>query len=275
MRRVASDATVAPAAVAVAGATTGGGASIVRVAAVSKTFGEGAGAVHALDKIDLEIRTGEFVAIVGPSGCGKSTLLRLLCDLDLPTSGTITWAGGTKGRTSVAFQEHRLLPWNSVQENIMLPATMQRAAKEADRARARDLATLVGLDGFLDARPAALSGGMKQRTSVARALFAEPDLLLLDEPFGALDALTREKITGDTEEIWLKQSFTALLITHSIAEAVHLADRVVVMSPRPGRITDIIAIDLPRPRAPHIGSDRFNQLVNIIRSKLQGRGEDE
>jgi len=251
------------------------GHPIVRVSGVGKTFGEGPGSVQALDSIDMEIGRGEFVAIVGPSGCGKSTLLRLLCDLDRPTLGEIVWDGGRSGRTAVAFQEHRLLPWCSVEENILLPATMQRAASTADRTRARELAALVGLDGFLNVQPAALSGGMKQRTSVARALFPEPDLLLLDEPFGALDALTREKITGDTEEIWLKQSFTALLITHSIAEAVHLADRVVVMSRRPGRITDVIPIDLPRPRAPHIGSDRFNQLVNEIRGKLQGGGEDE
>lgn len=247
----------------------------MRITGVSKIFGMGPEAVHALDGIHLDILRSEFVAIVGPSGCGKSTLLRLLCDLDRPSAGGIVWEGGRSGRTSVAFQEHRLLPWSSVQENIMLPATMQRAPTQADKTRAQDLAALVGLDGFLNVRPAALSGGMKQRASVARALFAEPDLLLLDEPFGSLDALTREKITGDTEEIWLKQKFTALLITHSIAEAVHLADRVVVMSRRPGRITDIIPIDLPRPRARHIGSDRFNQLVNVIRGKLQGGGEDE
>ncbi len=252
-----------------------GAAPIVTIAGVGKTFGEGAKAVEALRGIDLSITPGEFVAIVGPSGCGKSTLLRLLCGLDEPSAGRIEWRDGEAGRTSVAFQEHRLLPWYSVIQNILLPATMQRPARAADRERGQHLARLVGLEGFLDARPAALSGGMKQRTSVARALFAEPDLLLLDEPFGALDALTREKITGDTEEIWLTQRFTALLITHSIAEAVHLADRVVVMSARPGQITDIVDIDLPRPRAEHISSPRFHELVTRIRDiLLSGGGHD-
>lgn len=249
-------------------------APIVTIDKVNKIFGSGPDAVHALHDIDMAIGKGEFVAIVGPSGCGKSTLLRLLSNLDRPTSGAITWEGGTAGRSSVAFQEHRLLPWNSVLDNIMLPVTMQGGAKATDRARARDLAELVGLGSFTKSRPAALSGGMRQRASVARALFAEPDLLLLDEPFGALDALTREKITADTEEIWLKQNFTALLITHSIAEAVHLADRVFVMSPRPGRITHVVPIDLPRPRASLVGSDRYNSLINEIRTKLKEGGDD-
>jgi NitT/TauT family transport system ATP-binding protein len=237
-------------------------------------FGTGPDAVHALSDIDLQIGRGEFVAVVGPSGCGKSTLLRLLSDLDRPTSGRIEWEHGTAGRTSVAFQEHRLLPWSSVLDNIQLPATMQRAGTATDRERALDLAQLVGLSEFTGVRPAALSGGMKQRASVARALFAEPDLLLLDEPFGALDALTREKITGDTEEIWLKQNFTALLITHSIAEAVHLADRVFVMSARPGRILRTVPIDLPRPRARHVGTDHYNALVNEIRTLLMEGDHD-
>lgn len=248
--------------------------ALVDISGLNKVFGTGPDAVHALADIDLQIARGEFVAVVGPSGCGKSTLLRLLSDLDAPTSGRITWAGGTAGRTSVAFQEHRLLPWSSVLDNIQLPATMQRKATAADRKRAEDLALLVGLQDFTRVQPAALSGGMRQRASVARALFAEPDLLLLDEPFGALDALTREKITGDTEEIWLKQNFTALLITHSIAEAVHLADRVFVMSARPGRIIRTVPIDLPRPRNQAVGSDRYNALVNEIRALLMEGGDE-
>jgi len=242
---------------------------LLTVNKVGRIFGSVEGGVTALDSIDMTIGKGEFVAIVGPSGCGKSTLLRLLAALDTPTSGSIEWANGQAGQSSVAFQEHRLLPWSSVLDNIMLPATMRRRPNEADRNRALELAELVGLDAFVRSRPAELSGGMRQRASVARALFPEPDLLLLDEPFGALDALTREKITGDTEEIWIKQRFTALLITHSIAEAVHLADRVFVMSPRPGRVTHVVEIDLERPRAPLVGSDRYNALVNDIRAKLQ------
>lgn len=242
---------------------------LLAIDGVRRVFGSGPSGVTALDGIDMTVGKGEFVAIVGPSGCGKSTLLRLLAGLDKPTAGTITWADGQAGQSSVAFQEHRLLPWSSVLNNIMLPATMRRKASAADRDRALQLARLVGLEAFIKSKPAELSGGMRQRASVARALFPEPDLLLLDEPFGALDALTREKITGDTEEIWLNQRFTALLITHSIAEAVHLADRVFVMSPRPGRVTHIVDIDLPRPRTALVGSDRYNALVNEIRAKLQ------
>ncbi|MEQ9812612.1 MAG: ABC transporter ATP-binding protein [Azospirillaceae bacterium] len=242
---------------------------LVHIEGVGRIFRSKKAEVHALDDITLAIRRGEFVAVVGPSGCGKSTLLRLLCGLDQPTSGSIRWEHDRPGHCAVAFQEHRLLAWRSVLENIILPKAMRAAPAAADYERGRGLAKLVGLKGFEDTRPSALSGGMKQRTAVARALFAEPDLLLLDEPFGALDAITREKITADTETIWLNGQFTALLITHSIAEAVHLADRVVVMSPRPGRITGIVPVDLPRPRGRLIGEPPFVELVNRIRGMLQ------
>jgi len=243
---------------------------VVRVDGVSKRFDTKSGTVQALEGIRQSIDTGEFVAIVGPSGCGKSTLLRILCGLEEPTEGRIDWGReGQAPRMGVAFQDHRLLPWLSVEQNIMLPRLMQGRASAADVDRALALCKLVGLTGFEKRRPAGLSGGMKQRASVARALFTDPELLLLDEPFGALDALTREQITADTERIWTEQGFAALLITHSISEAVHLADRVIVMSARPGRVVAEFKIDLPRPRTEALGSPEFGKLCSDIRKKLE------
>ncbi|OVZ59737.1 hypothetical protein CDO44_11465 [Pigmentiphaga sp. NML080357] len=247
-----------------------GRAQVARLDGVSKRFETKSGTVQALDGIRLSIGAGEFVAIVGPSGCGKSTLLRILCGLEQPTEGKVDWGGeGPAPRMGVAFQEHRLLPWLSIEQNIMLPRLMQGRATAADVDRAHSLCKLVGLTGFEKRRPAELSGGMKQRASVARALFTDPGLLLLDEPFGALDALTREQITADTERIWTEQGFAALLITHSISEAVHLADRVIVMSARPGRIVAEFRIDLPRPRTEVLGSPEFGRLCGDIRKKLE------
>ncbi len=245
---------------------------VVDLRGVSKRFDTSSGAVQALESISLTIHTGEFVAIVGPSGCGKSTLLRILCDLETPTQGQLQWGangGQARPRIGVAFQEHRLLPWLNIENNVCLPRLMQGAASGQDMARARDLCKLVGLNGFEKRRPSELSGGMRQRASVARSLFTSPELLLLDEPFGALDALTREQITADTERIWMEQRFSALLITHSIGEAVHLADRVIVMSARPGRIAAEFDIDLPRPRTQALGSPEFARLTAEIRAKLE------
>lgn len=245
---------------------------IVHINNVSKRFDTESGSVRALEGVDQTIRAGEFVAVVGPSGCGKSTLLRALCGLDQPTSGSIDWSPDgdrTKPKLGVAFQEHRLLPWLSILDNIALPVLMQRKATAADMERATELCTLVGLTGFQKRSPSELSGGMRQRASVARALYTDPDLLLLDEPFGALDALTREQITADTEQIWMNKGFGALLITHSISEAVHLADRVIVMSARPGRVVADIRIDLPRPRTQMIGTAEFAKYTSEIRSHLE------
>lgn len=243
---------------------------VVRLEGISKRFETKSGAVQALEGIRSSIGAGEFVAVVGPSGCGKSTLLRILCGLEQPTQGKVDWGKeGHAPRLGVAFQEHRLLPWLSIEQNVMLPRLMQGSASAADRERAHGLCRLVGLSGFEKRRPAELSGGMKQRASVARALFTDPELLLLDEPFGALDALTREQITADTERIWMERQFAALLITHSISEAVHLADRVIVMSARPGRIVAEFKIDLPRPRTEVLGSPEFGKLCSDIRKKLE------
>ncbi len=253
-------------------ATANATKNVVSLKGVSKRFETSSGAVQALENVSLDIRAGEFVAIVGPSGCGKSTLLRILCDLEQPTQGTLAWgheSGQSRPRMGVAFQEHRLLPWLNIEQNVCLPKLMQAAATAQDLERARSLCQLVGLNGFEKRRPSELSGGMRQRASVARSLFTSPELLLLDEPFGALDALTREQITADTEQIWMKQGFGALLITHSIGEAVHLADRVIVMSARPGRIAAEFDINLPRPRTQALGSPEYARLCSEIRAKLE------
>ncbi len=249
-----------------------GGATVVSLNGVSKRFDTASGTVQALDSIQQSIGPGEFVAIVGPSGCGKSTLLRILCGLETPTEGAVEWGGSAAPnppRIGVAFQDHRLLPWLNIEQNVALTKLMKAKASAADIERARALCKLVGLTGFEKRSPAELSGGMKQRASVARALFTDPELLLLDEPFGALDALTREQITADTEQIWMKQGFATLLITHSISEAVHMADRVIVMSARPGRVVAEFKIDLPRPRTEVLGSAEFGKLCSDIRKKLE------
>lgn len=243
--------------------------AVVTLDHVSKQFKTSSGTVQALQGIQQRIQPGEFVGIVGPSGCGKSTLLRILCGLEQPTEGKVVWAQGDEPRMGVAFQDHRLLPWLNIEQNVALTKLMRGRASQADLDHARALCKLVGLTGFEKRGPSELSGGMKQRASVARALFTEPELLLLDEPFGALDALTREQITADTEQIWMEKGFAALLITHSISEAVHLSDRVIVMSARPGRVVAEFKIDLPRPRTEVLGSPEFGKLCSDIRAKLE------
>ncbi len=220
---------------------------------VCKTFSLGKGGkVKALDCVSLVVGEGEFVAVVGPSGCGKSTLLRIIAGLETPDSGDVS-IGGDKpadvtGRheIGVAFQDHALLPWLSVAENIMLPARL--AGLPPDRGQMERLAELVGLREFLGARPKQLSGGMRQRVAIARAMMLDPKLLLFDEPFGALDLVTRRLLNLEMQRIWADLGTSTLLITHSVDEAVQLADRVVVMSSRPGRIHADIPVELPRPR---------------------------
>ena len=219
---------------------------------VSKVFGREAAPVVALERVDLTIADGEFVAVVGPSGCGKSTLMRLISRLSMPTTGRITVFDDSSAKPpadmSIVFQSHVLLAWRTIVENVLFPADMVGVSKTELRARARELLTSVGLGEFTDRYPHELSGGMKQRAAIARALLLEPRLLLMDEPFGALDALTREQMRVDLEALWLKNRMTVLFITHSIDEAVLLADRVIVMTPRPGRIERIMEIDMARPR---------------------------
>jgi NitT/TauT family transport system ATP-binding protein len=217
-------------------------APAVELAGVDKTFAAGGGgAVHALSGIELRIAPGEFVSLIGPSGCGKSTLLRVVADLEQPSAGTVLVGG-----KSIAFQQSGLLEWRSVAENVELPLHVHGVAKAERRARAAELLELVGLADFASHRPSQLSGGMQQRVAIARSLATRPKLLLMDEPFGALDEMTRERMQAELLRIADETGAAVLFVTHSIPEAVVLSDRVVVMSPRPGRITDVV--DGRRPR---------------------------
>jgi len=229
--------------------------------------------LQALEAVDLQIDEGEFVAIIGPSGCGKSTVLRLAAGLDTPTHGTVEIFGDTprtlsaQHRLGVAFQEHALLPWASVRENIALPYKV--AGRKVDDARVDGLIELVGLVGFEKARPKQLSGGMRQRVSIARALVLSPDLLLLDEPFGALDAVTRRKMNSELARIWAEERITTILVTHDVDEALILADRVIVMSGRPGRVRTSVDVDFARPRTgAHTRSPEFHTLVDDLTALL-------
>jgi NitT/TauT family transport system ATP-binding protein len=226
--------------------------ALIEIRDVSKRYATTGGPVHALDAVSLEVARGEFVAILGPSGCGKSTLLLLVAGLLPPSGGEIRIGGEvvTRPRTEVGivFQNPVLLDWRTVLRNVLLQVESRGLDPAASAERARALLRSVGLEGFEDRYPFELSGGMRQRTAICRALIHDPPLLLMDEPFGALDALTREQMRLDLERLWLERRPTVLFITHSIPEAVLLSDRVVVMSPRPGRIDRVLAIDLPRPR---------------------------
>jgi NitT/TauT family transport system ATP-binding protein len=236
--------------------------------------------VVALENLNIEIPTGEFMAVVGPSGCGKSTLLRLLAGLDRKTRGQIELGGsaidGPRKDIGIVFQTPTLLAWRTVLENIMLPILVLRLDRKFHEARAIRLIQMVGLDGFERKYPWELSGGMQQRVAICRALINQPKLLLMDEPFGALDAITREAMNVELEGIWLSTQQTVLLITHSIAEAVFLGTRVAVMNSRPGTIVDVISIDLPRPRTLDIlTSPAFAGYVRRIRRLLDEGTESD
>jgi NitT/TauT family transport system ATP-binding protein len=226
---------------------------MIRLVDLSHTFTGRAGAVKALDSIDIEVGKGEFVAVVGRSGCGKSTLLRLIAGLVAPTSGEV-WIGGEqvnrpRPNVSLVFQRPALLPWRSVIDNVMLPAEIHRWPRKEYHARARELLELVGLAGFERRLPHELSGGMQQRVAVCRSLLTSPEVLLMDEPFSALDALTREELCSGLQDLHMRLGTTIVFVTHSIDEAVLLADRVVVLTERPGRIRTVIDVDVPRPRS--------------------------
>ncbi|MGW4244512.1 ABC transporter ATP-binding protein [Nocardia sp. NPDC004722] len=211
---------------------------------VGLTFENG---THALDGIDIAIRPGEFVSLVGPSGCGKSTLLRLAAGFEKPSSGTVSVATTKVG---YVFQEATLLPWRSVLRNVELPAELAGADKRARRAAAREALGLVGLTGFENHKPAQLSGGMRMRTSIARALTGAPELFLFDEPFGALDEITRQRLNEEVGDLYRRTGFTGVFVTHSVAEAVFMSTRVVVLTGRPGRVAADIAVPLEFPRTP-------------------------
>jgi NitT/TauT family transport system ATP-binding protein len=230
------------------------GEPFVAIRDVSKRYATPEGRVFAVDAVSLDVRRGEFVALVGPSGCGKTTLMLILAGLLPRDDGTVHIDGAIVDApytdVGIVFQDHVLLDWRSVIDNLLLQAEIRGLDRGTARERGMDLLARVGLEGFARRRPWELSGGMRQRASLCRALVHDPALLLMDEPFGALDALTREDLALELEAIGVTGSKTVLFITHSITEAVFLADRVIVMSPRPGRIVAEIAIDLPRPREP-------------------------
>jgi len=231
----------------------------IRLRDTAKTFGDADAAVVALAPTTLDVRTGELLVLLGPSGCGKTTLLRMIGGLVPPSAGVIEitgrplWTGSGRNQDAVrelgiVFQEPNLFPWLTIEDNVALPLEIQGAGRADRLARARDLLRLVGIAGFEGHRPRELSGGMRQRAAIARALAGNPHILLMDEPFGALDALTREQMNLELQRIWMETRQTVVLVTHSIPEAVFLGDRIVLLSPRPGRIDRIVDVPFPRPR---------------------------
>jgi NitT/TauT family transport system ATP-binding protein len=244
---------------------------------VSMTFGDERGqVVRALQDVNLEVRPREFTSLIGPSGCGKSTLLRLIGDLLPPTAGTIVVNGKTPRQARLArdygivFQQPVLYEWRTVSQNVQLPLEVMKAPTTERRERTAQLLRLVGLSEFANRYPWELSGGMQQRVSIARALSFQPSVLLMDEPFGALDEMTRERLNHELLSVWSETGTTIVFVTHSVAEAVFLSDRIVVLSPRPGRIETVIEVDLPRPRGPETREmTHFFELIATVRHNLR------
>lgn len=240
------------------------------VSNLSVTFPGENGGLKALQGVQFQIAAQEFVCLLGPSGSGKSTLLRVVAGLLPPTSGEVTFARANQTNISLVFQDANLMPWRTVLENITLPLTLQGTPDEEARARAMEWIGLVGLNGFENTWPGDLSGGMAQRVAIARSLIQEPDLLLLDEPFGALDALTREKMGAELLNLWQGRRTTVLMVTHSIGEALLLSDRVLVLSSRPGKIALDLPVDLPRPRQEEMRyTEHFGALARRLRAAIQ------
>jgi NitT/TauT family transport system ATP-binding protein len=254
--------------------------SVVSIRGLSKVFGKGG--VTALQGIDLDVARGEFVSLIGPSGCGKSTLLRIVGDIVEPTDGDVAVNGKSARRArldrdyGIVFQAPVLYDWRTVAKNIALPLEMLGWDRARRGERVREMVELVELTGFEKYHPWQLSGGMQQRVSIARALSFSPALLLMDEPFGALDEMTRERLNMELLEIWAGTGSTVIFVTHSISEAVFLSTRVVVMSPRPGRVAGVVHVDLPQPRTAATREEpRFFELVTEVRELLRATGADE
>jgi NitT/TauT family transport system ATP-binding protein len=252
----------------------------VEIAGLSKVFNEGrSDQVVALSDVDITVARGQFVSLIGPSGCGKSTLLRLVADLIQPTGGSVTVAGKPARRArldqeyGIAFQQAGLFEWRTVRRNVELPLELRKTARAERRARADEMLALVGLDEFAGHYPAQLSGGMQQRVAIARALAVHPPLLLMDEPFGALDEMTRERLQSELLQICAKTGTSTVFVTHSISEAVYLSDKVVVMSPRPGRITATIDVDLGERTEATRQSPAYFDAITAVRRALRGEAE--
>ncbi len=246
---------------------------ILSASHLSLTYPNGNGGLQALDDVSFEVNEGEFVCVVGPSGCGKSSLLKLLSGLRTPTTGEVIFEGesvrATPEKIALVFQKANLMPWRTVFDNIILPLELKNLPDHKKGSRAREMIDLVGLNGFESSYPRELSGGMEQRVAIARALVQFPDVLLLDEPFGSLDALTRERMSLELLRIWDRYGKTVIMVTHSISEAVFLADRVLVFTPRPGQLRAEIKVNLPRPRNLEMTySKEFGEIASRVRKEI-------
>ena len=249
----------------------------VRLDRVGMTYSDNGNAVAALKGVSLDIQKGEFISLLGPSGCGKTTLLRIVADLLQPTEGSVLVDGGTPRKArlqkkyGIVFQSPVLYEWRTVQKNVELPLELMKLSKGERAARVEKMLALVGLTEFAGHYPQQLSGGMQQRVGIARALALRPEFLLMDEPFSALDEFTREKLNEDLLDIWQKTNKTVLFVTHNIAEAVFLSDRICVLSPHPGRLSAVVDVDLPRPRTKELrDAPEFTALVAKVRGSFEG-----
>src|SRR5512143_3196536 len=244
--------------------------SILTIRNLSAVFPNENGGLHALDNVSFDVHPREFVCVLGPSGSGKTTLLRTLAGLIAPTSGSFTFGHGEQPSIGMVFQQATLMPWRTVVENIQLPLEVKQVSEAEARLKAREMIELVGLQGFEDSLPRDLSGGMAQRVALARALIHDPDLLLLDEPFGSLDAITRERMWNELSHIWQMRQTMIIIVTHSINESLFLADRVLVLTQRPGKVKLDLRVDLPRPRTDDIRyTPHFGRVARQLRSAIE------